>query len=95
MKRNVLPLVLGVGLAVLCGCAQQYVMKLNNGGTITTASKPKLKGSNYYFKDALGRTNYVPQGRVVSIEPASMASEEKSFTPNYPKPKNHWWQFWR
>jgi hypothetical protein len=78
----------------LCGCAQQYVIKLNNGVQLTTASKPKLKGTNYHFKDARGQDNVVPQGRVVEIEPASMAREEKKFTPQQPQ-KKHWWQFWR
>ena len=78
----------------LCGCAQQYVMKLNNGVQLTTASKPKLKGVNYHFKDARGRDNVVPQGRVVEIEPVSMAREESKFTPPSPQ-KKHWWQFWR
>jgi hypothetical protein len=94
MKKLVL--VVGFGLLVVCGCKSQYVMKLNNGMTLTTASKPKLKGGTYIYKDALGRTNYVAQSHVVEIEPASMAAEEKKFeAPANPKPKNHWWQFWR
>ena len=75
MNKLVLPLL--ISLLVLCGCAHEYVMKLTNGRQVTTASKPKLKGGNYYFKDAKGREVSVPQGRVREIEPASMTKEEK------------------
>ncbi len=71
-----LRLLMAIGLIGLCGCANHYVMKLNNGLQVTTASKPKLKGGYYYFKDASGRENYIPQTRVREIEPASMAKEE-------------------
>jgi hypothetical protein len=94
MKKLGLPLVFSV--LVLCGCAHQYVMKLNNGTTITTASKPKLQHGTYVFKDAMGRDNYVPQGRVLEIEPSSMAAEEKHFqaTTSAPVKKKHWyWPF--
>ncbi|HWX22649.1 MAG TPA: YgdI/YgdR family lipoprotein [Candidatus Binatia bacterium] len=92
MRKMVLPLVLS--LLVLCGCAHQYVMKLNNGSTITTASKPRLKHGTYVFKDALGHDNFVPRGRVVEIEPASMATQEKQFQVSNPTPKKHWyWPF--
>jgi hypothetical protein len=96
MKKLVLPLALC--LLGLCGCASEYVMKLNNGRTITTASKPKLKGGSYVFKDAAGHDNYVPRGRVLEIEPASMATEEKKFQTTSSNPqapyKKHWyWPF--
>ncbi len=80
---------------LFCGCAHPYVMKLSNGSQIVTASKPKLKGATYYFKDANGRTDSLPQSRVMVIEPASMAKQEASFKVHYPEPKRHWWQFWR
>ena len=70
-------LTLGLGL-LLCGCARSYVMKLNRGMSITTASKPKLKHGIYFFIDSAGKENWVPQGRVVEIEPASMARKEQS-----------------
>ena len=85
--------ILYLGLLLVCGCTHQYVMKLGNGTRVTTASKPQLKGSNYYFKDATGQINAVPQSRVLEIEPASMAAEEDKFTPSKPK-KSHWWKFW-
>ena len=95
MQKIKLLLVLGLA-AALCGCAQTYVMRLSNGSQIVSANKPKLKGATYYFKDATGKVNTLPQSRVVEIEPTSMAKEEtESFKPHYPKPKRHWWQFWR
>jgi hypothetical protein len=83
---NRLALLLLLCLAALTGCARQYVMKLSNGTRVTTASKPKLKQGYYTFKDAAGNQNKISQNRVLEIEPASMAEEEKKrFSP--PKPK--------
>jgi hypothetical protein len=80
MKKLVLPLLLT--MLAFCGCAHAYVMKLSNGMQITTASKPKLKGATYYYKDANGKVNTIPQGRVLEILPASMAQDEKpAFKP--------------
>jgi hypothetical protein len=87
---------LALCLLVLCGCASQYVMKLSDGRQITTPHKPKLKGADYVYKDAYGKDHKIPQGRVLEIEPAKMAAEEKKPQPiQYRPPKNHWWQFWR
>jgi hypothetical protein len=74
MKRLVL--ILAAGTLCLCGCASQYVVTLNNGTRITTASKPKLKDGAYYFKDAAGRQAFVSAMRVREIAPASMAAQE-------------------
>jgi hypothetical protein len=93
MRKVVVALAFTVGL--LCGCAQHYVMKLNNGLVVRTNSKPHLQGAYYHYKDAQGKDAFVPQSRVAEIEPASQAKEEEKFTPSYPKPKTHWWQFWR
>ena len=71
MKKAALPLF--IGLIALTGCAHHYVMKLNNGAEITTASKPKLKEGIYYFKDAKGEEHFVAAGRVREIAPASVA----------------------
>ena len=38
-----------VSLAVLCGCAHHYLMKLSDGDQIISISKPKLQGTNYDF----------------------------------------------
>jgi len=67
-----------LGLIALSGCSHRYVMTLNNGTRITTANKPQLKGSTYYFKDRSGRTNSEPAGRVREIAPASMVSDENT-----------------
>ena len=92
---NKLILLLLLGLLACGGCANQYVMKLSNGREITTASKPKLKGNSYHFKDAKGNDNVVPQGRVLQIEPASVAHEEqKAFKPSKPKKPKHWYFLW-
>jgi hypothetical protein len=94
MKRVALPLL--VGLMALTGCANHYVIKLNSGAQITTASKPKLKEGIYYFKDAKGEEHAVSAARVREIAPASLAAQE-----NKPKPvkseqpkKRKWYLLW-
>ncbi len=80
--RRLLTSLLFALLVLSCGCARHYVIKLNNGGQLTTSGKPRLKGASYYFKDAKGQVRVVPASRVAEIMPASMAKEEKSpFTP--------------
>jgi hypothetical protein len=88
-------LLLLAALLTCCGCASQYVMKLTNGQQIMTASKPKLKGAAYHYKDAKGRDISVPEGKVLQIEPASSVEEEKTqfLPPPNPKPK-HWYFLW-
>ncbi len=77
MKRVLLALLCAF-LAGTCGCARHYIIKLNNGGQVTTSSKPRLKGGSYYFKDAKGQVRSVPSGRVTEIAPASMVKDETS-----------------
>ena len=89
MKNLLLPLL----MLSLCGCAHQYVMKLTNGMKISTPSKPQLRGSNYYFKDARGEEQAIPQSRVMEIEPESMAKEESKFKVTQPKTKHWYWPF--
>lgn len=83
---NRFALILLICATGLTGCARQYVMKLGNGTKILTASKPKLSHGYYVFKDAAGNVNRISEGRVVEIQPTSMAEEDKNrFAP--PKPK--------
>jgi hypothetical protein len=93
MKTLLLPLL--VSLLVLCGCAHEYVIKLSNGSQVTAASKPKLQGSAYHYKDAYGRDISIPSGRVTEIEPTSSAKEEtKTFQPPAEKKQRHWYFLW-
>ena len=94
MKNAVLPLL--ICLVALTGCAHQYVLKLNNGGEITTATKPKLKDGVYHFKDAKGEEHVVPAARVHELEPASMAAEENKPQSQKVAPvkKKKWYLLW-
>src|ERR1019366_8727616 len=92
MKKAALPLL--IGLIALTGCAHHYVMKLNNGMEITTASKPKLKEGVYQFKDAKGEEHFVPLTRVREVAPASMAEREDKPQPIKAEPplkKRKWY----
>jgi uncharacterized protein YceK len=82
-------------LLVLSGCSHQYVMTLTNGTRMSAASKPRLEGGNYYYKDANGRTTSMPAGRVREISAASIAQDDqKRFTPPAQSEKKHWyWPF--
>jgi len=95
MKKATLPLCLG--LIALTGCAHHYVMRLNNGMEITTATKPKLKDGIYYFKDAKGEEHFISEARVRELAPASQAAREDKAQPlkNEPeKKKRHWYLLW-
>ena len=61
-RLSLLLLILVSGM--VSGCSHTYVMKLQNGTQLTTASKPKLKNGAYVYKDAMGRDQYVPAGSV-------------------------------
>ena len=76
-----------ISLTLLCGCARNYVVTLDNGRRLTTASKPKLKGGNYVYKDATGRQAMVPAARVREIAPQSMAAKDKFIFNSQPNPK--------
>ena len=88
-----------LGVVILSGCAHEYVITLNNGTKLATASKPKLKQGRYYYKDAQGRDQFQPAGRVRQIEPASFAKEEakqnqfKAPTGEAQKKKHWYWPF--
>ncbi len=83
------------GLLALSGCARNYVLKLNNGATITTASKPRLQDGSWRFKDAKGEDHYVPSGSVREVAPASAVSKETKPQPvKGPPRKRHWYLLW-
>ena len=94
MNKVTLPLL--IGLIALTGCAHHYVMKLDNGMEITTASKPKLKEGAYSFKDAKGEEHFVAAGRVREVAPASVAAKEKKAKPmkSEPPKKRKWYLLW-
>ncbi len=96
MKKLALPLV--IGLLALSGCAHQYVLRLGNGREIVTANKPKLKDGIYRFKDAQGQEQAISRARVVEMEPASMARQQRKAVapqrPQQPKQPRHWYFLW-
>jgi Bacterial protein of unknown function (DUF903) len=94
MKKVALPFL--IGLIALTGCAHQYVMKLNTGSEITTATKPKLKEGVYYFKDAKGEEHAVAAVRVREIAPVSVAEKESKAPPlkSEPPKKRKWYFLW-
>jgi uncharacterized protein YcfL len=92
MKALALPLL--IGLLALSGCASHYVMKLNSGAQITTASKPKLKENIYTFKDAKGEKRFIAAGRVREIEPASMTAQENKPKRVKVQHKHKWYFLW-
>lgn len=57
---------------LLTGCAQRYVMVLNNGAQIVSRGKPRLENGAYVYRDTSGKTAVIPSGRVREIAPASM-----------------------
>ena len=75
--------ILLLGTVLLSGCARRYVITQNNGATISTRSKPKLKNGSYVYRDFEGRTTSIPAGSVRQIAPASMAKDDsQQFNPN-------------
>ena len=81
MKRLVLLL---LGLALCAGCATHYDITLNDGTTVTALGKPKYDQakSGFFFKDALGNPQYVPQIQVRQIQPSSYKSDKNSMFIN-------------
>jgi len=90
-KRPVWPVLLVVVL--LSGCANHYVMKLNNGAEITTSTKPTLSNGAWHFKDSSGQEQYVPAGRVHEIAPSSMMDKPPK-SRSKPEQKKHWYYLW-
>lgn len=92
---NALVLTLVLSSVLLSGCARHYVMKLNSGAEVDAFGKPKLRDGAYYYTDARGTNSVLPASRVIKIQPASMASEErKALEPPKPPKKRHWYYLW-
>src|SRR5579872_4574476 len=71
-------------LLVCAGCANHYDITLSNGTVITAKGKPRLdeKRHIFFFTDANGKTNVIPEFRVTQIAPQSMAGDDsKKFDP--------------
>ncbi len=94
MNKACLPVL--IGLIALSGCAHRYVLKLNNGAEVTTATKPRLQDGSWYFKDAKGEEHFVPAARVREIAPASSAASESKpqGVKGGPPKKRHWYLLW-
>jgi hypothetical protein len=85
-----------LSLVVLTGCARHYVLKLNNGSEIVTATKPRLKEGSYHYKDAKGEQHVVAAARVREMAPASVAKRESKPQPvrGGPPKKRKWYLLW-
>jgi hypothetical protein len=94
IKRK-LALTLLVSLALLCGCAHEYLIKISNGDQVISLSKPKLQESRYHFTGETGEQYVIPQSRVVKIETISVVKESKKpSSPATPKKPKHWYFLW-
>jgi hypothetical protein len=94
-SKSKLALTLLVSLAVLCGCAHEYLIKISNGDQVISLSKPKLQETLYHFTDEMGQAHVIPQSRVVKIETISVVKEEvKPLSPAKPKKPKHWYFLW-
>jgi len=94
-SKSKLALTLLVGLAVLCGCAHEYLIKISNGDQVISLSKPKLQETLYHFTDEMGQQHVIPQSRVVKIESISVVKEQqKPSPPAKPKKPKHWYFLW-
>ena len=94
-SKSKLALTLLVGLAVLCGCAHEYLIKISNGDQVISLSKPKLKETLYHFTDEMSQQHVIPQSRVVKIESISVVKEQqKPSPPAKPKKPKHWYFLW-
>ncbi len=90
-----LALALLISQAVLCGCAHQYLLKLDNGDQLLSYSKPKKQGDSYHYTSETGVNYFVPQNRVVRIKAVSVVKEEaKPMAPAKPKKPKHWYFLW-
>jgi hypothetical protein len=97
-SRVKLALLLLFSLLGLCGCAHQYLMKLNNGDQIISLTKPKHQGTTYHFTDRTGAQHVIPESRVLKIRAVSVVNEEgkpgSQEAPAQPKKPRHWYLLW-
>jgi len=94
-RKLTLHLTLILSSVLLPGCARHYVMKLNTGAEVDAFGKPKLRDGAYYYKDARREDSVLPASRVIAVQPASMAREErKALEPPKPRKKRHWYYLW-
>jgi len=93
MKKTSRLCLLG-GLLLLGGCASQYVITLNNGAQITTSGKPARSNGAWIYKDASGKEQSVPEGRVHEVAPASMMEKPTPTKAQTPHKKRHWYYLW-
>jgi hypothetical protein len=90
-----LSLTLLLTLSILCGCAHQYIIKLNNGDQIISANRPVRQGSNYHFKDDSGMEHVIPRSRVKKIQSGSIVEEQAvPVAPERPKKARRWYYLW-
>jgi hypothetical protein len=83
-----------VGLVCFCGCAHQYLLKLNNGDELFALTKPKLQGTNYFYTNRVGSPCAIPRIYVAKIRAVTVVEEKpKPATPPPKKPK-HWYFLW-
>lgn len=63
-----------LGTLLVGGCANRYVITTTHGAKLVTASKPRLVGSMYVYKDANRQPVEISTMRVRQIEPYSRAA---------------------
>jgi len=75
MRKTFLPAL--ALLLVLTGCAQNYVIKMSDGTSVQSKTKPKLVNGFYHYTDASGQEGRpIYSGRIREIAPASMVTDE-------------------
>ena len=73
MTKLLLPTL--VGLLLLAGCSQNYVIVRTDFTRLYVNNKPKYKDGYYYYKDFDGQPTRIPAGRVREVAPTNMVSD--------------------
>ena len=89
-----------VSLSLLCGCAYQYAMSLDNGDQVISLTKPKRQGSYYQFtgQDGVGRV--IPENRVLKVQSVTVHNPDQGSpqpgapAPAAPSKPRHWYFLW-